>query len=280
MIRLRDFDPLESVGDEGRVSFRARSKATGALLLIHLFRGANAMEGRRVLSSLPGFPSAERSRILDFGEDQGSVFFVTLDLPEEMSFSDWVDSVSRPGQPRRPPAPVAPPVEKPVPASYAAPKQPAPAKPPAETRKPAGEFTQFMREHQGSGPESTTTTEDMNGWLEGLPASERRGPSRRDPVPEIPRQSAPQSPMNWLEKPVAEPSPKAVFAPLFADETGPPPQRHEPAPRRRIQERRQVSEPPRPSPVRPSGQLLKPWLQMLGIILGVALLVVLVMRIL
>ncbi len=84
MITLRDFEPLEQVGDDARVSFRARSRTTGAPLVVHLFRGTSFTEGMRVIKLLSALPEAERSRILDFGQEHGAVFFLTQELPGNM----------------------------------------------------------------------------------------------------------------------------------------------------------------------------------------------------
>lgn len=96
-IDLQDFEPLERIPEGGVVSYRARSRASGVPLQVHLYRGFAVAEGDWVVSSLSRFPPAERARILDFGRGRDCVFFITQDLPGDMRFTDWADLALFPG---------------------------------------------------------------------------------------------------------------------------------------------------------------------------------------
>jgi hypothetical protein len=296
MIRLKDFEPLDNIPAGDRVSFRAKPRTSGAPLLVHLFRGAAAPQGERIASSLFRFPPAERSRILDFGREPGAVFFLTLDLPGDLEFPDWVDSVFHPGRPLpKPPAPVAP-VQPPPPVRT---EPAAQQSPPA----PSDGFTHFYKQAPAPAePESTTSTSDSfyDFYRQAQPAREPPVPVRRDPPPAPVAQPAPDNPMGWMvrgesgspkspplaRQPAARsPAPAAgspeqrdEFAPLFASDA-PPARRPEPERRRppdtgfHKATARDMA-PPRSESVAWAG--LKPLLMSMGIILGAALLFLLI----
>ena len=236
--------------------------------MVHLFRGADAREGARILSLLPRLPASERPRILDFGQEQGTVFFLTLDLPGNLAFSKWIEAVFHPGQPvpvAPAPIPVAP--ERPVrqqrspevPVRRAPPAPPPP--PPQPALSPDG-FTQFFGGRPASTESTTTTNDSFEVWA-------HRQPEHAAPI----RPAPPPPPPPRLEA-------RNHISPILATDAGLAARRadSERAPRRV----RDSSNTNYRAAVQPRfedgswGSFLKPWLITMGIILGVAVLVVLI----
>lgn len=290
MTRLRDFEALEQVGDGDKVSYPARSRVTGASLVVHLFRGTGAPEGLRLLSLLPRFPLSERSQILDFGQDQGAVFFLTLELPGNIAFLDWIDSAFHPG--RTAPVATAAVEAAPDPPQPIAVEPPVVRTPPPQPARGQGEFTQFYRRQSAPPLESatTTTSEAFDDFYRDAQPFRKPAPSviPRAQAP-LPR-NAPDGPMDWLVhgeqgspktlrhgafNAIANPNPGNEISPLFAsDAVRLAPERVR-TPDRNPHKGVSRNLVPTQSVQESWGRMLKPWLITMGAILGVALAVVL-----
>lgn len=236
MISLKDFELVERRPDGRVISFQARHRRTGALLLAHLFQNQAMGEGRQVLALLPTLPPRERSRILDFGQDQQGIFFITEDLPGGRTFRQWLAAASQPASlfNTAPGLPAEAPLRLP----------PSPGGRPH--RQPEGEFT---RNYSGAAAGSaaantgrrprefepapdaftdsgaTTTAEFLDFYNQRPSVEEVESPALAPPTV---RQRAPETdrgPLGWLVPggPAAAPPPPAApppggnpgFQPLF-----------------------------------------------------------------
>jgi hypothetical protein len=283
MIAIEDFEPIDPIPAGDVASYRARSKTTSASLVVHCYRDAAANQGEYVASQLRRFPPADRARILDFGRAYRLVFFVTTELPGNLNFPQWVRFILDPPESSKAVSPEAQP--RPVPVERTPPEQslrpePIREEPQTAANKP-GELTMFAENRrQNKTPpanygepaspvyqnpsETTDTTEEFNRHY-------RRGgevqPSKPSPIPELTdframsRRAAPQS-----DRPAAPQYTGRMAAPVLQ-----PP----------VREARRPDYPPASSsrPMKSPAKFgLKPWVAIVGIILGVVLVLLLILR--
>jgi hypothetical protein len=95
------YDFLELTQQEGVDVWKARDKATGKLVQIHLFPVARQSSVNAICAGLIGLPAEARGKILQFGPARDATCFVTDLLPEGESLQNWI---ARQGLPQ----PVAP----------------------------------------------------------------------------------------------------------------------------------------------------------------------------
>jgi hypothetical protein len=84
------YEILEFTQHEGVVISKARDKRTGKLIQIHLFPNEKIPEASQICARLLSLPSEARSKVLKYGRDGNSTFFITEMLPEGEGLGEWV----------------------------------------------------------------------------------------------------------------------------------------------------------------------------------------------
>jgi hypothetical protein len=136
------YDRFELLGlhrDDGIKTFQAREVLTGRLVQVHLFVHPDAPESVALLKKLDLLPEEERLRIVDRGENQGTLYVVTDRLMDQPGFREWLVAKTKKPAPEAPPQLEKKPLEAagawkivtaPPPAAKSSPE---PAKTPAKT---------------------------------------------------------------------------------------------------------------------------------------------------
>jgi hypothetical protein len=85
-----NYEIIELTQDEGVVVSKARDKKTGKLVQIHLFPNEKIPEASQICARLLSLPVEARSRVLKYGRDGSSTYFITEPLPEGQRLGEWV----------------------------------------------------------------------------------------------------------------------------------------------------------------------------------------------
>jgi hypothetical protein len=112
------YEVLEMLRDDGIQTFRAREKATGRGLELHLFPPFGRPENKVLFEKLKALPLETRRKFLDLGVDGSTPYVVTDPLPGARGLRSWADEWIN-GSPEGPQkfAPVVSPVLPPEPPS-------------------------------------------------------------------------------------------------------------------------------------------------------------------
>jgi hypothetical protein len=84
------FQLLDLKRDEGARTFEAREIATGRPVLVHLFADRTAPLNRALLANFETLPEEERKRVIDRGEHEGGLYFVTDRLADYPGLREWL----------------------------------------------------------------------------------------------------------------------------------------------------------------------------------------------
>jgi hypothetical protein len=108
------YEVLEMLRDDGVQTFRAKEKATGRGLEIHLLPPFGRPENKTLFEKLKTLPLEARRRFLDIGFDGSTPYLVTDPLPGNRGFKGWAEeliagtqappSVFNPGMPNAAPS--------------------------------------------------------------------------------------------------------------------------------------------------------------------------------
>ncbi len=101
------YEVLEMVRDDGVQTFRAKEKATGRGLELHLFPPFGRPENKVLFERLKNLPLESRRTFLDIGVDGSTPYVVTDPLPVVHTFKTWAEELISGPQQRA--APVATP---------------------------------------------------------------------------------------------------------------------------------------------------------------------------
>src|ERR1035441_6079513 len=85
-----NYEIIELTQHEGVVVSKARDKKTGKLVQIHLFPNEKIPEASQICARLLSLPVEARSRVLKYGRDGSSTYFITEPLPEGQRLGEWV----------------------------------------------------------------------------------------------------------------------------------------------------------------------------------------------
>src|ERR1035437_3083078 len=85
-----NYEILEFTQHEGVVVWKARDKKTGKLIQIHLFPNEKIPEASQICARLLSLPGEARSKVLKYGRDGSSTYFITEPLPEGEGLGEWV----------------------------------------------------------------------------------------------------------------------------------------------------------------------------------------------
>src|ERR1017187_1019891 len=103
LMRVDECDMVDLIPENGMVTYRARHRRTGEVISIHLSLDPGA-QSQKLVSLLQRLPPEERAHILDHGQDGRMTYFITLNLPDEEGFVDWLNRVAAHPEPERAPA--------------------------------------------------------------------------------------------------------------------------------------------------------------------------------
>ncbi len=155
------YELIEPLTGEGTRSFRARQRATSRTVSVHLLVGGKTPENESLLARLRGMPPQSMSKLIEVGDNDGTVYVVTI-APPYHHLNEWLDEQERaaapPGEKEftragtwKVPTQPGPAVE-PAPAAPVAPvAPPPPPKPPVTPAKP-GEFIRMVGPPNQAGP--------------------------------------------------------------------------------------------------------------------------------
>jgi hypothetical protein len=172
------YEVLEMLRDDGVQTFRAKERATGRLLELHLFLPFGRPENKVLFEKLKSLPLEVRRKFLDIGVDGSTPFLVTDPLAGGRGFKSWADELIAGMQ--APPsvfgATLAPPSRDdgvqilqagqwktgtPIPDSLVSKPPARPPQPPPET---GGDFTAIFQ----AGPIPTAAPQEKHGEFTGL----------------------------------------------------------------------------------------------------------------
>ncbi len=84
------YEIFELTQHEGVVVSKARDKKTGNLIQIHLFPNEKIPEASQICARLLSLPEDARRKVLKYGQDGSSTYFITEPLPEGEGLAEWV----------------------------------------------------------------------------------------------------------------------------------------------------------------------------------------------
>ena len=84
------YEILEITPQDGVVVWKARDRKTGKLIQVHLFPNEKIPEASQICARLLSLPSEARSKVLRYGPDGSSTYFITELLPEGEGLGAWV----------------------------------------------------------------------------------------------------------------------------------------------------------------------------------------------
>lgn len=87
------YEVQEMLRDDGVQTFRAKEKATGRELELHLFPPFGRPENKTLFERLKNLPLETRRRFLDIGVDGSTPFLVTDPLPAGRTFKVWAEEL-------------------------------------------------------------------------------------------------------------------------------------------------------------------------------------------
>jgi hypothetical protein len=90
------YEIFELTQHEGVVVSKARDKKTGKLIQIHLFPNEKIPEASQICARLLSLPGEARSKVLKYGQDGNSTYFITEPLPEGEGLAEWVRRAAAP----------------------------------------------------------------------------------------------------------------------------------------------------------------------------------------
>ncbi|MDR3719925.1 MAG: hypothetical protein P4K98_14090 [Bryobacteraceae bacterium] len=88
---------------DGVVVSKARDKKTGKLIQIHLFPNEKIPEASQICARLLSLPGEARAKVLKYGQDGSSTYFITEPLPEGEGLAEWVRRAAAPRSSARTP---------------------------------------------------------------------------------------------------------------------------------------------------------------------------------
>ena len=188
---------LKRITRSGVQSFNAQEMGTGRVVMAHCLVGETTAT-YDLLARVACLPAADRARVIESTEVDGTAWVVTEVLPGFSSFESWLDERVAPGAPTPPVQPAPPP-------------QPGRTSGPGATGTPPadapGEFTRFFKPASAEATRSPATTG------RGAPSA----PAARDHVQSG---APPQEPGEFTR--MFGPGPSAA-EPTDAPPAGPPP---------------------------------------------------------
>jgi hypothetical protein len=87
------YEVLDLLRDDGVQTFRAKEKATGRGLELHLFLPFGRPENKALFDRLKALPLETRRKFLDVGVDGSTPYVVTDPLPGNRGFKGWADEL-------------------------------------------------------------------------------------------------------------------------------------------------------------------------------------------
>jgi hypothetical protein len=87
------YEVLEMLRDDGVQTFRAKEKATGRGLELHLFLPFGRPENKALFDKLKALPLETRRKFLDVGIDGSTPYVVTDPLPGNRGFKGWAEEL-------------------------------------------------------------------------------------------------------------------------------------------------------------------------------------------
>ncbi len=87
------YEVQEMLRDDGVQTFRAKEKATGRGLELHLFPPFGRPENKLLFERVKGLPLETRRKFLDIGIDGSTPYVVTDPLPPGRTFKAWVEEL-------------------------------------------------------------------------------------------------------------------------------------------------------------------------------------------
>jgi hypothetical protein len=97
------YEILEITPQDGVVVWKARDRKTGKMIQVHLFPNEKIPEASQICARLLSLPGEARSKVLKYGPDGSSTYFITELLPQGEGLGAWVLREATPRAPERRP---------------------------------------------------------------------------------------------------------------------------------------------------------------------------------
>jgi hypothetical protein len=203
------YEIFELTQHEGVVVSKARDKKTGKLIQIHLFPNEKIPEASQICARLLSLPGEARSKVLKYGQDGNSTYFITEPLPEGEGLAEWVRRAAAPrpsarmaevssgaiGNLRRmdiEPAPL-----QPLPPGPESPRTPVEQAQPPDPNPPVAHHGPIVRPIPVAAAPNEPAAREAGDFTRIYSREELRTPAQASPPPQV----APPSPSSAAQSP-------------------------------------------------------------------------------
>ena len=155
---------LKRVTRSGVQSFNAQEMGTGRVVMAHCLVGGTAAT-YDLVARVQCLPAADRARVIESADVDGTTWVVTEVLPGFSSFEAWLDERVAPGAPTPPAQPALSPQRD---------RTTAPAAAPTPSADATGEFTRFFKQPSAEPPPSPA---NPGSRVPASPPATRESPS-------------------------------------------------------------------------------------------------------
>src|SRR5215469_911437 len=92
------YELIDALPGEGTRSFRARQKATGREVSVHLLFGGKTPQNDALMARLRGMPPQSLGKLIEVGENEGTTYVVTQ-APPFQHLGEWLADQERSAMP-------------------------------------------------------------------------------------------------------------------------------------------------------------------------------------